>query len=240
MSLLDHLLRAYPSRQYTQIKKSFFSRGQTRFSLGNGIEAFKGVFASMRIVHTTNGPALSVNVDVANGTFFTTMPLPDMARELTRARNVQDLSNMFVQAKRNWHTSSMYRMLKCLTHVTVIKRHMPGKNGENAPEFKIHRFHKKDPWEVTFKEKTFDAAGNQTGEKTVTVAEYFMRKYQIQCARNLPTVELTKKVPLSRSQPGDAITDKRQGEMCPMEVLIIPENQRYRMKLDEKQTSNVS
>ena len=33
-----------PARQYTQIKKSFFQRGETRFDLSGGVEAFRDVF----------------------------------------------------------------------------------------------------------------------------------------------------------------------------------------------------
>jgi eukaryotic translation initiation factor 2C len=215
MSLLDHLLREHPSRQFTQIKKSFFARGQSRSLLGNGVEAFKGVFASMRMVHTTGGPMLSINVDVANGTFFTTMSVLQMARELCRGRSDQDLMQMFKNSKSNWHASSMYRWLKALTHVTVHKKHMPPKNGEKAPEFKIHRFVNKDPYDTYFTD-------NDSGAK-VSVAQYFQKHWNVTCMRDVPIVELTKK-----------------GEMCPIEQLIIPENQRYRLKLDEKQTSNVS
>lgn len=38
INFLDHLLREYPSLQYTQIKRSYFARGQQRFSLGSGVE----------------------------------------------------------------------------------------------------------------------------------------------------------------------------------------------------------
>ncbi|KAI7549659.1 hypothetical protein KC317_g14508, partial [Hortaea werneckii] len=43
INCLDHVLREYPSNKYTQIKRSFFARGEQRFSLGGGVEAFKGV-----------------------------------------------------------------------------------------------------------------------------------------------------------------------------------------------------
>lgn len=79
INFLDHLMREYPSQQYTQIKKSFFQRGEARFDLGGGVEAFKGVFSSLRpVLNDKFQRALSVNVDVANGTFW-------RAQELTRA-----------------------------------------------------------------------------------------------------------------------------------------------------------
>lgn len=78
INFFDHLMREWPSQQYTQIKKSFFQRGEQRFDLGGGIEAFKGVFASLRPVFDDKfQKSLSVNVDVANGTFW-------RSQELTR------------------------------------------------------------------------------------------------------------------------------------------------------------
>jgi eukaryotic translation initiation factor 2C len=78
INFYDHLMREGPSREYTQIKKSFFQRGELRHDLGGGVEAFKGVFASLRpVLDDKYNKALSVNVDVANGTFW-------RAQELTR------------------------------------------------------------------------------------------------------------------------------------------------------------
>ena len=71
INFFDHLMREGPSREYTQIKKSFFQRGEIRHDLGGGVEAFKGVFASLRpVLDDKFNKALSVNVDVANGTFW--------------------------------------------------------------------------------------------------------------------------------------------------------------------------
>lgn len=65
VSLLDHLLREGPSGKYTQIKRNFFARGSARFSLGQGVEAFKGVYASMRpVLNAQRLPGFSVNIDV--------------------------------------------------------------------------------------------------------------------------------------------------------------------------------
>ena len=79
INFLDHVMREGPSRNYTQIKKSFFQRGEVRFDLGGGVEAFKGVFSSLRpVLNDRFQKSLSVNVDVANGTFW-------RAQELIRA-----------------------------------------------------------------------------------------------------------------------------------------------------------
>jgi eukaryotic translation initiation factor 2C len=79
INFLDHVMREGPSRNYTQIKKSFFQRGENRFDLGGGVEAFKGVFSSLRpVLNDRFQKCLSVNVDVANGTFW-------RAQEILRA-----------------------------------------------------------------------------------------------------------------------------------------------------------
>ena len=222
LSFLDHLMRQTPSKNFTQIKKSFFARGQTRALLGGGVEAFKGVFASMRMVHSISGPCLSVNVDVSNGTFFTQMYLVDMLRELCRARTKEDVIANFNRSKKDWHKSPMYRALRSLTHVTVLKTTMPSTDGKPAPEFKIHRFLNKDSYEASFNKDQYDDAGNKVGTVKTIVADYFRKTYKVNCARGLPVVELTNK------------------DLIPVDYLHIPQNQRYKVKLDEKQTSNVS
>jgi eukaryotic translation initiation factor 2C len=79
INFLDHVMREGPSKNYTQIKKSFFQRGEARYDLGGGVEAFKGVFSSLRpVLNDKFQKALSVNVDVANGTFW-------RAQEMNRA-----------------------------------------------------------------------------------------------------------------------------------------------------------
>lgn len=42
INVLDHLVRETPSMKYTPIKRSFFARGEQRYNLSPGIEAFKG------------------------------------------------------------------------------------------------------------------------------------------------------------------------------------------------------
>jgi eukaryotic translation initiation factor 2C len=77
INFLDHVMREGPSRKYTQIKKSFFQRGENRFDLGGGVEAFKGVFSSLRpVLNNQMQKSLSVNVDVANGTFWRAQEVP--------------------------------------------------------------------------------------------------------------------------------------------------------------------
>lgn len=43
INVLDHLVRETPRMKYTSIKRSFFARGEQRYNLSPGIEAFKGM-----------------------------------------------------------------------------------------------------------------------------------------------------------------------------------------------------
>lgn len=43
INVLDHLVRETPRMKYTSIKRSFFARGEQRYNLSPGVEAFKGL-----------------------------------------------------------------------------------------------------------------------------------------------------------------------------------------------------
>jgi eukaryotic translation initiation factor 2C len=123
INFLDHVMREWPSQQYTQIKKSFFQRGEIRFDLGGGIEAFKGVFASLRpVLDDKFNKSLSVNVDVANGTFW-------RAQELTRAIgqvfncSPPQFAAMFKTAMRDWRGSMLKKDLRKFKRVGVSTTH---------------------------------------------------------------------------------------------------------------------
>ena len=133
INFLDHLLREYPSTRYTQIKRSFFARGQQRFELGSGVEAFKGVYQSMRIAHGGVGkPAkLTINLDVANGTFWQELPLHLSAVKLTGCRDIGDLVTGLRQGEksragqalrdrmRKLHVVAKHRGPVSYTHLTL-------------------------------------------------------------------------------------------------------------------------
>lgn len=164
INFLDHLMREWPSQNYTQIKKSFFQRGEQRFDLGGGIEAFKGVFASLRpVLDNSFNKSLAINVDVANGTFW-------RAQELTRAAcqvfncNPPQFITRYRQAKGgDWRNSLLRKDLKKFRHVRVKTTHLTGEQ----VEWCIDEFSNKDASEHRF---------TQNGQQ-VTVADYFRRQY---------------------------------------------------------------
>ncbi|OCL04728.1 Piwi-domain-containing protein [Glonium stellatum] len=216
VNFLDHVMRERPSQRYTQIKKSFFQRGEQRAPLGQGIEAFKGVFSSLRPVLNDKGAkAMTVNVDVANGTFWTSQPLIQAVMMHFNARSQADVQVKFQNAKQEWDRSYFRRDLKRFQRLHVTDTHRPG----NATSWCIDKFIHKDPTEHKFEWKKTDANGNQT-KKLVTLFEYFRENYGITLQRNFPVVKMTKKE-----------------VYLPMDVLKIEANQRYNAKLNEIQTS---
>jgi eukaryotic translation initiation factor 2C len=162
-------MREWPSQQYTQIKKSFFQRGEQRFDLGGGVEAFKGVFASLRpVLDDKFQKSLSVNVDVANGTFW-------RSQELTRAVgqvfncNPAQFAARFRQAKANWKMSQLKKDLRVFRRVGVSTTHT-----KEPTQWTIEDFVDMDANEAKFPDPD-----DRTGGKTISVATYFQKKYSI-------------------------------------------------------------
>lgn len=55
ITFLDHLLRETPSRNAINIRRSYFARlGADRAQLGQGVEALKGVYQSMRVAQVSH------------------------------------------------------------------------------------------------------------------------------------------------------------------------------------------
>lgn len=240
INFLDHVMREYPSQKYTQIKKSFFQRGEQRFDLGGGVEAFKGVFASLRPVLDGNSQkSLSVNVDVANGTFW-------RSQELARVSSNPNCSSLeyytdspqaigqifgisppqfiqrFKEAKRDWRRSMMKRDLGALRRVGVTATHTTP-----PTQWTIDEIVPMDALEAKFADpddRRFDVPDKQ--RKQISVAAYFKAKYNMVLQAGLPVVKMTKKI------RGSAV-------YLPMDVLRIDANQRYNTKLSDTQTSNM-
>lgn len=60
ITFLDHLLREMPSRNTINIRRSYFDRlGTDRAALGQGVEAMKGVYQSMRAAQVTSNMNLN-------------------------------------------------------------------------------------------------------------------------------------------------------------------------------------
>ncbi|KAJ4291053.1 Protein argonaute [Kalmusia sp. IMI 367209] len=215
INFLDHLMREGPSQNYTQIKKSFFQRGEVRYDLGGGVEAFKGVFSSLRpVLNDKLKKSLAVNVDVANGTFWRAQ---DLGRAISQAFNCTpaQFTTRFKEAKKDWKRSQLKKDLRRFKRVGVTATHVKGAE----TQWTIDEFVDMDCNEATFDDK------DQPNGK-VTVSNYFKKKYNRNIMSGMPLVKVTKKI---RGKP----------VYLPIDVLRIDPNQRYNTKLSDQQTSSM-
>ncbi|KAK0345141.1 Protein argonaute [Friedmanniomyces endolithicus] len=213
INFFDHLLRETPRQRYTQIKRSFFARGQTRFDLGSGVEAFKGVYQTLRIGHLGGRRAcLTVNVDVANGMFWKELPVHQAALQLTGRRDINDL---ITAVKQGGESSRTGQDLKKMRKLHVVAKH---RGKDTVDPYVIDKFLYKGA-----RDHKFEKDG-----KKISVYDHFASAYNIRLQYpDLPLALMTK--------------GKAQGKMTvlPMEVLTIQPNERYAYKMDERQTSNM-
>jgi eukaryotic translation initiation factor 2C len=214
VNFLDHIMREWPSQRYTQIKKSFFQRGEQRFDLGNGVEAFKGVFASLRpVLDDKFNKSLSVNIDVANGTFWRSQELTRAVGQVFNCRPEQFVQR-FKEARRDWRKSHLKKDLRVFRRVGVSSMHT-----KEPVQWTIEDFEDKDVNETYFPDP-------DDRSKKISIAKYFKTKYNRSLMPGIPVVKMTKKI---RGEP----------VYLPMDVLKIDANQRYNTKLSDVQTSNM-
>lgn len=210
VTFMDHLLREYPSKHLTSIKRSFFLKGQKRFELGGGIEAFKGCYQSLRIAHSPMGGRLTCNVDVANGTFFTGGDLKTVVVRLAELRGEAEIGLM-IRPDAEDHLKHKFNELKRLKKCHVYTNHR-GKGIKD--DYIIDYFMKQIPGQYVM---TIKENGQ---ERQVTVTQYFMEKYKLKIYNpTWPLVQMTKRA------------------VIPLELLRLEENQRYPFKLSDRQTA---
>lgn len=80
ITFLDHLMRETPSNKFLSIKRSFFDGKDARV-LSGGVEAWKGIFQSVR---ATQGGRLTLNVDVATSVFWSAGTVLDIVMKHLR------------------------------------------------------------------------------------------------------------------------------------------------------------
>ena len=214
INFADHLLRQTPSTKYSSIKRAFFPHGGTRFPLGGGVEAFKGVYQSLRLVHPGR---LSINADVANGTFWQATDFLTSVVAVTGARDISEAASILGETPhpRGGELSVKGKLLKKMRKVRVIARHRKGQEDRYCIEKFIYKNAKTH--EIT-------CTDPQGKEMKMSLYKYFQSKYEYVIRYPaLPLVKMT----------------KGKNTILPMEVLKIEENQRYNFKMDEKQTSNM-
>lgn len=215
VNFLDHLLREGPSQNpnLIAVRRSFFARNGSRSDLGGGIEVFRGVYQSLRLVQ---GGQMVINLDVSNSCFWKPQNVLNAIRDKNKYRDANEIARRFTNSAEVKATQKYLSKLSC-------KANYPG-NKTPSKVWNIRAIAKvtANTHKITWR----DQNGKETGEM-VTVAQYFKRKYNVSLALpELPLVEMTKKI-------------AKQPVYFPMELLVLVENQRYGAKLDEIQTANM-
>jgi eukaryotic translation initiation factor 2C len=236
LDFLDHLLRESPSKnpQFTPLKRSFFTPNSQHMAVGGGVDAYKGVYQSMRLAQVrprtsdvcylntdfNKGGRLVINLDVSNTCFWGTGGLISQACHVLRCRDPQELTQ-----KTRWvknatgalQESEGFRNLRKLAKVRVKAMY----RGCPVPdqEFQIKSFIREDA-----KSYTVEIKDRATGiARPQSVFDYFRTKYNVVLQNwQLPLCQMTKK-----------------GVLYPMEVLTLTGHQRYPFKLDEDQTAKM-
>ena len=212
-------MREGPSQKMITIKRNFFAKGEARFDLGTGVQAAKGVYASIRPTLSAGGlPSLAVNVDVANTTFWTKATLMQAACNVLGTRDPQQLATNLNAGGDG--KNARVELLRPFRGVNVTTKHL----GEQR-SYKIRSFLKANARTYTFKH-----TDQKTGKTTdVSLVDYFRNTYRINLAHpNLPVLETTKQLKEAKSF------------VClPMELCDLREDQRYALKLSDRQTSEM-
>ncbi|KAF1808916.1 Piwi-domain-containing protein [Eremomyces bilateralis CBS 781.70] len=190
LTFLDHLMREGPSRRMISAKRNFFppywrpaSESKVpltgRISLGKGVEAVKGVYASIRPVLTADLRAhLAVNVDVANTCFFEASEVIPLLGSMLGAKNVDWLIDDFVRNREKWPESRFYKATKRLNKLTITT----DMRSNCTRRYIVKRFIASTPDLKTFELKD---------GTSMTVKQYYRKAYNAH-VRELPLIETTR------------------------------------------------
>jgi eukaryotic translation initiation factor 2C len=123
-----------------------------------------------------NSARLSINVDVANGTFWTESLLHNTAVKLTGRRDVNDL---VISLQRGGESSREGKALKKLRKLHVIAHHRRGEVDEYVVEKLIYK---------SAKDAKFEKDG-----KMVSIYDYFAKEFNVRLQYpDLPLVKATR------------------------------------------------
>lgn len=215
INFLDHLIRETPSKKYVAIKRSFFQKAGCR-GLEGGVEAWKGIFQSIRIAQ---GGRLIMNVDTATCCFWQSGSLMELATHMIRG--VQNVQQLVSYIERNG--ARRIRELRRLKKVQFFCTHRKqDSDGSPRKKYTVEGFEDKSAKETIFEISNYDDNGKETKSK-ISVANYYLKKYNIRL--KFPGLPLVK--------------TRKKGESFPMELCYVSEAQRYPFKLDEKQTADM-
>lgn len=226
INFLDHLIREKPSMMHIAIRQNFFFRSTQPYDLGQGLQALKGIYASLRIgcKDFSRIASLTVHLDVTNSAFWAESNLLRIVQDALNQREPVRLQTILAAGTQNSKVrSGMLTPFKRLMVYTQHLTHM-SKEEQKARPFKIRTFLDKTS-------KQFQIRGVQmtTGgpAENLSIFDYFRRKYSTTLRYpDLPVVELDKQI------NGAYIA-------VPMELLYLKEAQRYIGKLSDTQTTKM-
>ncbi|KAI9680849.1 MAG: hypothetical protein M1817_004289 [Caeruleum heppii] len=219
INFLDHLLREMPSKNLVALKQSFYGRPKDRSVVGGGVEAYKGVYQSIR---ACQGGRLGINVDVANGTFWCQHTIMHTAMALTGTNSLGMLVAR-CERVRSFHDrdkmvqSEQFKELRRLHKMAFNVRHRG--NTQAQEMWFVHKI-----LEENAREYKFSMKNKETGESTmISIFDYFKKRYNVWLEwPQLPLIQTTKK-----------------NVIFPMELAHIAPHQRYPYKLNPDQTAKM-
>ncbi|GAO47878.1 hypothetical protein G7K_2074-t1 [Saitoella complicata NRRL Y-17804] len=178
INLLDNLLRQTPARLFKSVGRNFFQGGRAR-PLAGGVEAWKGIFQSVR---PTLG-CLTVNVDTATTVFWSGgITLVDLSVLILGRRGPQDLQRM--------SDRDMKLLNRELKGVGFFVKHR-GEKAEGISQ-KIKRVLPTNSQTTKFQlgaDRDTGAGGTES-----TLSAYFLQKYNKRLAHpTLPILETMRK-----------------------------------------------
>ncbi|KAF3926425.1 hypothetical protein AA313_de0205639 [Arthrobotrys entomopaga] len=177
-SFLDHLLRETPAKHFITIKRSFFKHAGCQ-TLDGGVEAWKGIFQSIR---PAQGGFLTVNVDVAAAVFWTESNVVTCIQKLLKLGTPEEL----IAKTRNEAGKKDLNRAKKIQFYTKHR----GTQKEKQKRFTIEGFTKKNA-----REEMFDVRDRQTGlTDRLSIETYYHKNYNIRLRfPQLPLIQTRKK-----------------------------------------------
>ncbi|EPY50009.1 argonaute [Schizosaccharomyces cryophilus OY26] len=155
---LDLLLKKQPSETLYGFMRSFFT-GENTFLLGNGVEAWKGFYQTIR---PTQG-CMSVNVDISSSAFWRDGSFLSLLLEYTNSKDVRNLTRV------DFNTlSRKFRLLK------VTCKHRNNQERQLSKKvYSIQGFSSKSASASTFVRKKDDKS------ETISVYRYFHEHHNV-------------------------------------------------------------
>jgi len=223
ITFLDHLMRETPSNKFLSIKRSFFEGKDSRV-LSGGVEAWKGIFQSVR---ATQGGRLTLNVDVATSVFWSAGSVLDIVAKHLRCDSIDALVTKL--EKSPTATRELRRFKKI--GFTVGYRQL-----SKDKKFTIEAFTRDGADKTMFERRLKDSERTET----VSVAKYFLEQYNIRLRYpRLPLIRTKKKnemfpMELARVEPGQRypfkLDERQTADMIKFTVTRPNERRAHIMK----------